>query len=129
MDKTVGSWVWWHTRGSSKRPALDLGWGSSSKTALGSLSTGSSLRRRLDVQSGLRKGGKVLWLPAQAQPSVIVDTEKVLLEADGPVEGSTKKLVSGGKEFALGAPVPEKAARSPKNTSGARTRTHCCHTF
>ena len=28
---------------------------------------------------------------------MIVDTDKVLREADGPVEGSTKKLASGGK--------------------------------
>ena len=72
LDKTVGSLVWWHTRGSSKRPALDLGWGSSWETAPGSLSTESpagrtpSARRRLNVQSGLRKGGKVLRSPARA---------------------------------------------------------------
>ena len=37
--------VWWHTQGCSKRPALDLGWGSSSKTAPLSLSTGSPAGR------------------------------------------------------------------------------------
>ena len=37
LDKTVGSRVLWHTQGSSKRPALDLGWGSPSKMAPGSL--------------------------------------------------------------------------------------------
>ena len=45
LDKTVGSQVWRHTPGSSKRPALDLGWGSSSKTAPRSLSTGSPADR------------------------------------------------------------------------------------
>ena len=29
LDNTIGSRVWRHTQGSSKRPALDLGWGSS----------------------------------------------------------------------------------------------------
>ena len=37
--------VWRHTQGSSGRPASDLGWGSSSKTAPGSLSTGSPAGR------------------------------------------------------------------------------------
>ena len=41
LDITVGSRVWRHTQGFSKRPAPDPGRGSSSKTALGSLSTGS----------------------------------------------------------------------------------------
>ena len=61
LDKTVDSRVWWHTQGFSGRPASDLLWGYSSKTALGSPSTGSpagpcSEVRRLNVQSGLRKG-------------------------------------------------------------------------
>ena len=45
LDNTVGSRVWRHTQGSSGRPASDLGWGSSSKTAPGSLSTGSPAGR------------------------------------------------------------------------------------
>ena len=45
LDQTVGSQVWRHTQGSSGRPASDRGWGSSSKTAPGSLSTGSPARR------------------------------------------------------------------------------------
>ena len=45
LDKTVGSRVWRHTQGSSGRPASDPGWGSSSKTAPGSLSTGSPAGR------------------------------------------------------------------------------------
>ena len=36
---------WRHTQGSSGRPASDLGWRSSSKTAPGSLSTGSPAGR------------------------------------------------------------------------------------
>ena len=53
--------VWRHTQGSSKRPALDLGWGSGqpgSRVAIDWV-TGrsySSARRRINVQSGLRKG-------------------------------------------------------------------------
>ena len=87
LDKTVASRVWWHTQGSSGRPASDLGWGSSSKTAPGSLSTGSPagpplLKKRRDVQSGQRKGRKGAAAP---YPSVavrdIVDTEMVLREA------------------------------------------------
>ena len=61
---------------------------------------------------------------ARAWPSVIVDTEKVLREADGPVDGSTKKLDLGGKVIALGASryrasVP---VRSPKIISGELQR-------
>ena len=44
----------------------------------------SSARRRLNVQSGQRKGGKCAAAPTRALPSVIVDTEKVLREAQGP---------------------------------------------
>ena len=65
LDKTVGSGVWWQTQGSSGRPASDLGWGSSSKTTPAGVAidwvTGrsySSARRRIDVQSGQRKGRK-----------------------------------------------------------------------
>ena len=62
--------------------------------------------------------------PTRALPSVIVDTEKVLREAGGPVEMSALPLPSGGKVFAprcesrSGEPV-----RSPKNISG--TQRHC----
>ena len=41
----MGSRVWRHTQGLSGRPASDLGWRSSSKTAPGSLSTGSPTGR------------------------------------------------------------------------------------
>ena len=37
--------MWRHTQGSSGEPASDLGWGSSSKTAPGLLSTGSPAGR------------------------------------------------------------------------------------
>ena len=66
-------------------------WGSSSKTAPGSLSTGSPASRTpphgdgsMYSQANVR-AGKVLRLPIRALPSVIVDTEKVLREADGSV--------------------------------------------
>ena len=66
------------------RPTSDLGWGSSSRTAPGSLSIGSRAGRTpphadgsIFSQANVR-AGKV--------PCVIVDTEKVLREADGPVE-------------------------------------------
>ena len=68
-----------------------------------SLSTGSPAGRtpphgRLDVQSGQRKGGKCAAAPARALPSVIVDTEKVLREADGPEESDfTKQSASRWK--------------------------------
>ena len=66
------------------------------------------------------RAGKVLRPPPRTLPSVIVDTEKVLREADGPeVSDSTKKSASNGKVFAPGCArdsVPEKRARSPKNT-------------
>ena len=67
----------------------DLGWGSSSKTAPGSLSTGSPAGRApphgdgsMYSQANVR-AGKVLRPPIRALPSVIVDTEKVMREADG----------------------------------------------
>ena len=90
LDKTVGSRVWRHTQGSSGRPASDLGWGSFSKTAPESLSTGSPAGRTpphgdgsMYSQANVR-AGKVLRPPIRALPSVILDTDKVLREADGP---------------------------------------------
>ena len=72
LDKTVGSRVWRHTQGSSKRPALDLGWRSSSKTAPGSLSTGSPAGRTPLPEDGSMysqayvRGGWSRGPPAQA---------------------------------------------------------------
>ena len=87
--------------------ALDLGWRSSSKTAPGSLSTGSRAGRTPPHGDGSMysqayvRAGKVLRHPIRALPSVIVDTEKALREADGPEESdSTKKSASGGKVIA-----------------------------
>ena len=95
------------TQGSSGRPASDLGWGSSSKTALGSLSTGSPAGRTpphgdgsMHSQANVR-AGKVLRPPLRALPPVIVVTRKVLREADGPFEMSALTLPSGGR-FAPG---------------------------
>ena len=69
-----------------------LGGGSSSKTTPGSLSTGSPAGRTpphgdgsMYSQANVR-ARKVLRSPIRALPSVIMDTEKVLREADGPVE-------------------------------------------
>ena len=110
MDKTVGSPEWRHIQGSSGRPASDPGWGSSSKTAPGSLSTGSPAGRApphgdgsMYSQANVR-AGKWLRLLSRALLSVIVDTEKVLREADGPKKCDTD-AASGGKVFALGAPL------------------------
>ena len=93
LDKTVDSQVWRHTQRSSGRPAFDLGCGSSSKTAPGSLSTGSPAGRTLSPhgdgsmysQANVR-AGKCAAAPTRAFPSAIVDTAKLLREADGPVE-------------------------------------------
>ena len=97
-----------HSYASSGRPASDLGWGSSSKTAPGSLSNGSPAGRTpphgdgsMYSQANVREG-KVLRPPIRALPSVIVVTEKMMREADGPVEMSALTLPSGGKVFALG---------------------------
>ena len=85
-------WAQWCGDGSCGRPASDLGWGSFSKTAPGSLSTGSPAGRTpphgdgsMYSQANVR-AGKWLRPPPRALPSVIVDTEKVLREADGPEE-------------------------------------------
>ena len=50
------------------------------------------------------RAGKWPRPPPRALPSVIVDTEKVLREADGPEESDfhQKKSASGGKVFAPG---------------------------
>ena len=108
LDKTVGSRVWWHTQGFSGRPTSNLGWGSSSKTAPRSLSTGSPAGRTpphgdgsMYSQANVR-AGKVLRPPILALPSVIVITEKVLREADGPVEMWLHgESASGGKVIPL----------------------------
>ena len=127
LDKTVGSRVWWHTQGSSGRPPSDLGWGSSSKTAPGSLSTGSPAGRTPPHRDGSMysqanvRAGKVLRPPIRALPSVIVVFEKVMREADGPVGRAALTAHFGWKgdrsgvrlESQTGEPV-----RSPKITSG-----------
>ena len=56
----------------------------------------SSARRRLNVQSGQRKGGKCAAAFAPALPSVIVDTEKVLREADGSVKRAVPRPAMRG---------------------------------
>ena len=82
--------------------------GDQGNLAPGSLSTGSPASRTpphgdgsMYSQANVR-AGKVLRSPLQAMPSVIVDTEKVMREADGPIEMSALTLLSGGKVFAPG---------------------------
>ena len=76
----------------------------------GALSTGSPAGRTpphgdgsMYSQANVRVES-VLRPPARALPSVIVDTDKVLREADGPEESDFhhKKSASGGKVFAPG---------------------------
>ena len=100
-----------HTQGSSKRPALDQGWRSSSKTVLGSPSTGSPAGRTPPHEDGSMysqanvRAGKCAAAPTRALPSVIVDTEKVSREADGPEESdSTKGLLRVERCSPRGAP-------------------------
>ena len=66
------------------------------------------------------RAGKVLRLRIRALPSVIVDTEKVLREADGSVELVVVRPHADGKVFAPGCASKAGRApvRSPKNTSG-----------
>ena len=63
----------------------------------------SSTRRRLDVHSGQRKGRKVCCGPLSERcRPVIVDTEKVLREADGSVKLVVVRPHAHGKVFAPG---------------------------
>ena len=126
LDKTVGSRVWWHTQDCSGRPASDEGWGSSSKTTPGSLSTGSPAGRAPPHGDGSMyskanvRAGKVLRHLLRALPSVIVDTEMVLREAVGSVEPVFGKTARGWKGVRPGVRLERRSgepARSPKNTS------------
>ena len=74
LGKTVGSHVWWHIQGQSAL-RLDLGWWPGQpvpRVAIDwvtgrSCSSAITARRRLDVESGLRKGkGDGITLPARA---------------------------------------------------------------
>ena len=65
------------------------------------------------------RAGKWLRPPPRALPSVIVDTEKVLREADGPVEMSALTLPSGGKVFAPGC-----ASKNRTVTAGEEPEEH-----
>ena len=70
----------------------------------------------------------VLRPPTRALPSVIVDTEKVLREADGSVKLVVVRPHTDGKVFAPGAPQNRtvRGGRSPKNTSGKTVDTLRC---
>ena len=73
------------------------------------------------------RAGKVLRPPIRALPSVIVVTEKVMREADGPVDRAALTAHFGWKgvrpwvrlESQTGEPV-----RSPKITSGSKDEGH-----
>ena len=103
---------------------MDLGWGSSSKTAPGSLSVGSPAGRTPPNGDGSmysqanERAGKWPRPPPRALPSVIVDTEKVLREADGPGDFHQKKSASGGKVFAPGC-ASKLDARTPSIMSSS----------
>ena len=66
--------------------------------------------------------GKVLRPPIRAFPSVIVDTEKVMREADGPVKRAALTAHFGWKGVRPGVRLESwcEPVRSPKNTSAAR---------
>ena len=69
------------------------------------------------------RAGKWLRPPPRALPSVIVDTEKVLREADGSVKLVVVRPHTDGKVFAPGCASKNRtvrAGRSPKNTSVTR---------
>ena len=73
----------------------------------------SSARRRLNVLSGQRQGRKELRLPIRALPSVIVVTEKVMREADGPVG---RAALTADRTW-VRLETEQKVARSPKIAS------------
>ena len=107
-DKTVGSRVWWHTQGSGGRPASNLGWWSSSKTAPGSLSTGSPAGRTpphgdgsMYSQANVR-AGKVLRPLIRALPSRSWSLKRWCGKRMGPLEEQRWLLTSGGKVIAPG---------------------------
>ena len=128
LDKTVGSRVWRHTQLFGGRPTSDLGWGSSSKrrrlrgryrlvhrmvVVLRTETAHSTVRPTQGQESVLRP-------PFRALPSVIVDTEKVLREADGSVELVVVRPHADGKLFAPWVLLESRSGepvRSPKNTS------------
>ena len=68
------------------------------------------------------RAGKWLRPPLRALPSVIVDTEKVLREADGSVKLVVVRPHTDGKVFAPGCaskPDGDEPVRSPKSTSAS----------
>ena len=81
----------WSPRGTETTVLTYPGSAPRQKTALGSLSTGSLAGRTPPHGDGSMnspanvRAGKVLRSPVRVLPSVIVVTEKVMREADGPV--------------------------------------------
>ena len=72
------------------------------KTAPGSLSTGSPAGRTPPHGDGSMYSQANVRPPIRALPSAIVDTEKVLREADGSVELVVVRPHADGKVFAPG---------------------------
>ena len=72
------------------------------------------------------RAGKWLRSPPRALPSVIVDTEKVLREADGPMKRAVPRpaMRDGWKgvrpRVRLKSRQTVRAGRSPKNTTASR---------
>ena len=70
------------------------------------------------------RAGKWLRPPLRALPSVIVDTEKVLREADGSVEMSALTLPSGGKVFAPGCASKNRTVRAGEEPEEHKRQLH-----
>ena len=110
LVKTVKIQVRWATAqyGQDRRlPSVVRSRVSSSKTTLGSLSIGSPAGRTpphgdgsMFSQANVKAGECAA--PARALPSLIVDTEKVLREADGSVKLVAVRPHTDGKVFAPG---------------------------
>ena len=64
----------------------------------------------------------VLRPPTRALPSVIVDTDKVLREADGSVKLVVVRPAHGWKGVRPGVRLKSRTVRNPKNTSASETR-------
>ena len=120
LDKTVGSRVWRHTQGSSKRLALDPGWGSGqpgSGVAIDWVTSRSysSARRRLNAQSGLRED-----YSAERSCPWSWALQRCLREADGSVSRVETSVKRVERWSPRGAPRNRaiEPMRSPKTISG-----------
>ena len=131
LDKTVGYRVWWHTQGSSGRPASDLGWASSSKRRrlrgrcrLGHLPV--VLLRTETAQCTVRlTQGRAGKCAAAPYPSVAVRDRGHWkgVAGSGWVRGAGRgKTARGWKVFAPGCASKAGLVRCPKITSVSSCR-------